>query len=228
MRRLLSLTVTLLRDWTRNREAVFFALLFPLILLVIFSFVFAGGPTEFEVAVQNNDIEGGEPTALSAEFVDAVERVEPLAVERIDANVSLGEADIEEATGYKRVLVVPDGFDERVRTESARVRATVIRDTLDRFRGNISADQQADALEGLDALGAENGTTGPARIQLLTVPDDQGPVRSGASSTASLRRSTTAQSASRSRRRPSKPNSGATRRSVPSTTFFRPSSWRWC
>ncbi|WP_267162036.1 ABC transporter permease [Halovenus salina] len=174
MRRLLSLTVTLLRDWTRNREAVFFALLFPLILLVIFSFVFAGGPTEFEVAVQNNDIEGGEPTALSAEFVDAVERVEPLAVERIDANVSLGEADIEEATGYKRVLVVPDGFDERVRTESARVRATVIRDTLDRFRGNISADQQADALEGLDALGAENGTTGPARIQLLTVPDDQG------------------------------------------------------
>jgi ABC-2 type transport system permease protein len=173
VRRLYRLTVTLLRDWTRNREAVFFALLFPLILLVIFSLVFAGGSTEFDVAVQNNDIDTeGEPTALSAELVDAVEEVDPLAVHHVDANVSLEGEDIEEVTGYKRVLVVPAGFGQRVRNESGRVRATVIRGTLARF--NVSEAQQAEAIAGLDALGAENGTAGPARLRLLTVPDDEG------------------------------------------------------
>ncbi|SDJ89086.1 ABC-2 type transport system permease protein [Halovenus aranensis] len=173
MRRLYRLTVTLLRDWTRNREAVFFALLFPLILLVIFSLVFAGGSTEFDVAVQNNDIDTeGEPTALSAELVDAVEEVDPLAVHHVDANVSLEREDIEEVTGYKRVLVVPAGFGQRVRNESGRVRATVIRGTLARF--NVSEAQQAEAIAGLDALGPENGTAGPARLRLLTVPDDEG------------------------------------------------------
>lgn len=178
MRRVLRLTTTLLRDWLRNREAVFFAVLFPLLLLVIFSFVFAGGPTEFEVGVQNNDVgTDGEPTELSATLVSAIEETSVLQVEHLDANKDLTDADsIEEATDRKRVLVIPEGFDERVRTESARVRMAVIRDTTDRFQGDISEDQQQDIQEALEQFEANRDGTdsGPAEVVLLTVPDDEG------------------------------------------------------
>lgn len=178
MKRLASLTATLLRDWVRNREAVFFAFLFPIILLVIFSLVFAGGPTEFDVGVQNNDLtESGEPTELSAAFVDAIEQSGPLAVERIDPEQELGSVDnVEEATGIQRVLIVPEGFDDRVRTQSARVRMAVIQDTVNTFRENISDEQRADIEAGLRAFdpGQPDGNgTGAVTVTLLTVPDDE-------------------------------------------------------
>lgn len=179
MNRLLRLTVTPLRDWVRNREAVFFAVLFPLILLVIFSVVFAGGPTEFELGVQNNDVDAtGEPTELSATLVTALSEAEPLDVTRIDAERDLAEADaLEATTGYKRVLVIPDGFDDRVRTESARVRMAVIQDTVARFEDDISESQQTEIQAAKDAFEADRpaGTEpGPVQVTLITVPDDEG------------------------------------------------------
>lgn len=178
MKRLVHLTKTLLRDWIRNREAVFFALLFPLLLLIIFSLVFAGGPTEFDVAVQNNDVDAdGEPTELSARLVDTFEDAEPLDVHRIDHETNLSNtASIEEATGYKRVIIIPDGFDQRVRARSAQVRIAVIRDTMTRFQSNLSEGQQqniSDALQTLDSGGA--GTdSGAVGVVLVTTPDDEG------------------------------------------------------
>jgi len=179
MRRVVSLTVTLLRDWIRNREAVFFALMFPILLLVIFSFVFAGGPTEFEVGIQNNDVTAsGESTELSGELVSAIEETSALDAEQIDSQQNLSDVDnVEEATGYKRVLVIPDGFDQRVRNESVRVRTAVIQDTINRVEGNVSPDQQQQIDVALSRLN-DNGTNGsspdPVQIGLLTVPDDEG------------------------------------------------------
>jgi len=176
--RLVSLTATLLRDWLRNREAVFFALLFPLLLLLIFSFVFAGGPAEFEVAVQNNDVDGtGEPTELSATLVTAIEETPSLELQELDTETDLAqEENIEEATGHNRVLVIPEGFDERVRTGSARVRMAVIRDTLDQFEGEIPDEQRQEIRDALEAFeGQQNGTAADTvEVGLLTVPDDEG------------------------------------------------------
>jgi ABC-2 type transport system permease protein len=179
MRRLTSLTRALLRDWVRNREAVFFALLFPLLLLLVFSSVFAGGPTEFDVGVQNNDLdESGEPTELSATFVAALEAADPLDVHRVDPETDLdGEDSIEEATGHKRVLVIPDEFGRRVRTESARVRIAVIQDTVDRAGGDLSDDQRDDIRAAQTAVEADrqDGTEpGAVQVTLITVPDDEG------------------------------------------------------
>jgi ABC-2 type transport system permease protein len=172
---LVRLTTTLLRDWSRNREAVFFALLFPLLLLVIFSLVFSGGPTEFEVGVQNNDVDAdGNSTELSGTLVTALEEAGPLDVHHIDSDRNLSQADnIEEATGHNRVVVIPEGFDERVRTQSARVRIAVIRDTIATVQENMSDEQQSDALAALEGFEG-NTSAGPASVVLLTVPDDEG------------------------------------------------------
>jgi len=173
VRRVWRLTGVLLRDWLRNREAVFFAVLFPVILLVVFSLVFAGGPTEFDVAVQNNDVgPDGEPSALSAELVDGLEAADPLVVHRLDrGDRDLQSADdVEATTGYRRVVVVPDGFGERARASAGRVRATVVRDTV--ARAPLSDDQRGNVSEALAAL--DGGDREPATLVLLTVPDDDG------------------------------------------------------
>lgn len=173
MRRVFTLTTTLLRDWFRNREAVFFALLFPLLLLVIFSTVFAGGPTEFDIAVQNNDLNAdGEPTELSATLVTALEESPPLEPQTIESDTDLSEVEnIEEATGYKRVLIIPDGFDARVRSSSARVRIAVIQDTINRFQGDISQDQQQNIQDALQGMQTDQDDS-TVEVVLLTVPDD--------------------------------------------------------
>jgi len=178
MRRMLTLTGVLLRDWVRNREAVFFALLFPLLLLVVFSSVFAGGPTEFDIGVQNNDVTAdGEPTELSAALVTAIEEAPPLDPHRVDGKTDLtGVEDVEGATGHKRILVIPEGFDERVRASSARVRLAVIRDTVNRSGGEVPADRWRDIREELN--GSETGRTDEmgaeqAELVLITVPDDE-------------------------------------------------------
>ena len=174
MNRVLTLTKTLLRDWVRNREAVFFALLFPLLLLIIFSTVFAGGPTEFEVGVQNNDVTStGEPTELSATLITAIEETPALEPHTVDSDTDLeGIENVEEATGHKRVVVIPDGFDARVRSSSARVRMAVIEDTVNRFQGDISPGQQQDIQDALGGFETE-GDASPVSVVLLTVPDDE-------------------------------------------------------
>lgn len=175
MRRLRRLVVTLLRNWVRDREAVFFALLFPLILLVLFSVVFAGGASEFDVAVQNNDLDAsGAPSNLSTTFIDALEAADALSVQTVDPDVDLAAGgSIEQATGHSRVLVIPAGFDAQVRNASTRVRTTVIRETVDRFGANLSEDRRR-AIEA--ALGRidPGGDAGTANVSLLTAPDDEG------------------------------------------------------
>ena len=171
MSRIFALTGALLRDWWRNREAVFFALLFPVILLLIFSTVFASSAPEFVLYVQNNDVEGGEPTGVSVSLVDALDDPEPLTVRSIPA-----DRDVEtwirenESGGTKRVVVVPDGFAEQVRAKSGQVRIAVIRDTLQRFAGQLNDSQRQQVRQGL--ANAPNGSVAPATIRFLTQPDD--------------------------------------------------------
>jgi ABC-2 type transport system permease protein len=185
MKRVLALTRTLLQDWIRNREAVFFALLFPLLLLLIFSVVFGGGPTQFDVGVQNNDLTArGEPTELSAALMTAIEGAPPLEPHHVDPDLDLANAEnVEDATGYKRVLRIPAGFDDRVRASSARVRMTVIRDTMERIetqRTTAEGTTVEGALEGIETEQLTVADADQVTLTLRTVPDDEaaGAVRS--------------------------------------------------
>lgn len=176
MRRLYRLTVTLLREWIRDREAVFFVFVFPIILLLIFSVVFAGAPAEFEIAVQNNDLdEDGEPTELSATFIDALAEPDPIDLHHIDSDRDLANVDrLEADIGYQRVVVVPDGFEESVRTQSGRVRMAVIQDTIQLFEEDIPQDELADIEDGIAEFEEVQADTDDEAVplQLLVAPDD--------------------------------------------------------
>lgn len=172
MSRLKALLVALWKDWLRNREAVFFAVLFPIILLVIFSTVFAGGAAEFTIYVQNNDVENGEPTNLSEAFVDSLNDTGVVTVERIEPGRNLSAwSQQAETTGSQRVVVVPDGFAQQVHNSSGRARAEVISDTLSRVDGQVNASDRTAIERGTTQLRAGNDTA-PATITFYSASDD--------------------------------------------------------
>lgn len=176
MKRVGSLVVALFKDWGRNREAVFFAVLFPILLLVIFSTVFASGPVEFTVFVQNNDVVDGEPTNLSATFVDSLEGTDPITVQHIESGRNITDwSQANRTTGSKRVVVVPEGFARQVRNATVQARLNVIVDTVARARQGANDTQQAafqDRLADTRDRVAAN-TSGSAEILFLSSSDDQ-------------------------------------------------------
>lgn len=176
MRRIAALLTALLRDWSRSRETVFFVVLFPIILLVIFSTVFAASAPSFGLVVQNQDVGAdGEATNLSATFVENLEGIDPLNVRQLDGDRNLTElSQGSDGDGDgSRVLVLPDGFAEDVRTQSGRVRMAIIRDTVERFQADMNESEWATVQSGLDrAQEAPANATG-ATLQFYAPPDDQ-------------------------------------------------------
>ncbi|WEL17973.1 ABC-type multidrug transport system, permease component [Halorhabdus sp. SVX81] len=174
MKRIAALLDALLRDWSRSRETVFFVVLFPIILLVIFSTVFASSAPSFGLVVQNQDVgPNGEATNLSATFVENLGGIEPLDVRHLDADRNLTEWS-QESDGGGRVLVIPDGFAEDVRAQSGRVRIAIIRDTVARFRDDMNDTERANIERGLDQASQRNATNATGvTVQFYAPPDDQ-------------------------------------------------------
>lgn len=176
MRRVVALTVALSKEYLRNRQAAFFALVFPVVLLLIFGAVFGGGATEFTVHVQNNDrTEDGGPTELSRAYIESLEAAEPLSVEYVDYDRNLTEwHDERRGTEPARVVVVPEGFEQRVERRSTQAQLAVTADTLDRFNNRVDADQRAAFEANITAAQAEfESGDGPATVRLYASPDDE-------------------------------------------------------
>ncbi|MGM0876608.1 MAG: ABC transporter permease [Bacillota bacterium] len=98
------LTLAQLRIFSRNRQVLFFTLLFPIILmLALGTFVGNGGGISFSIAVVDHD-----KTELSAQLISTFQENEAIKLELIDeldaALESLKDAD------YQLVMEIPDGY----------------------------------------------------------------------------------------------------------------------
>ncbi|WP_181686499.1 ABC transporter permease [Halorhabdus salina] len=171
MTRIVALLIALLKDWSRSRETVFFVVLFPIILLVIFSSVFAASTPTFGIAVQNQDLgPDGEPTELSAQFVESIEGVDPLSVTHVNASRNVTDSD-----DARRVLVIPDGFGEHVRDQAGRARMVIVRDTVTMVQGQLNDSQRQSIQSGLAAAGERTNATNATgvTVQFYAPPDDE-------------------------------------------------------
>lgn len=176
MRRIAALLGALLREWSRSRETVFFVVLFPIILLVIFSTVFGASAPSFGLVVQNQDVGAdGEATNLSATFVENLDEIDPLNVQHLAADRNLTAWSQESDGGGSRVLVLPDGFAEDARAQSGRVRMAIVRDIVERFRGQLNESQEIAIEQGLDQAGQGNAVTNTtgATLRFYAPPDDE-------------------------------------------------------
>jgi len=75
MNRAITISNYVLRNWIRSKTGVFFSLLFPVLLLVVFGAIFGGGGGSSSIGlyVQNFDVQAdGKATPLSSAFISAV------------------------------------------------------------------------------------------------------------------------------------------------------------
>jgi ABC-2 type transport system permease protein len=93
------------KNWIRSRSGLFFSILFPVLLLIVFGLIFSGigGSSQYNIFVQNLDLNAanGEPSELSTAFVTALNNSETFSISEIPAD--------ENATEYARDVLGPLG-----------------------------------------------------------------------------------------------------------------------
>ena len=114
-------------QYLRSRIGAFFALVFPIILILLFGAIFSGsGSTTVTIHVQDLD-----DSAISHQFIDVLRNMTVLNVESIPADSVIGEYI--RANSISTALVIPSDFSEnitryRLGDPSARVNVTLFGD----------------------------------------------------------------------------------------------------
>ncbi len=136
MRRAFIVFSATFKDWMRSKAGVFFSILFPIMLLLVFGTVFgSGGQATYTLYVQNLDVdEHGEQTQLSRAFMDALNMTNVLEIREVPSDVD-GIEYVRDATGgfgeRPRLLIIPAGFSEDVIQGSIRARFNVTISIMD-------------------------------------------------------------------------------------------------
>ena len=94
------------RGYLRSRIGLFFSLIFPVILILMFGAIFSGnGATSIPVYVQNND--GGSPA--SAGFISALNATDTMQITMVDSSVNFTQylASHSATAG----IAIPSGFE---------------------------------------------------------------------------------------------------------------------
>ena len=184
MKRIFKIFTALTKDWLRSKQGVFFSILFPVMLLLIFSAVFGGqGTPEYSLHVQNNDItQNGNPTQLSQDFVGALNSTQALNIKKIDTetNITNWINKDQSYTKSKRVLVIPKGFKNQSIQKSKEVRITIIQDTVQRmqeqFKEEMNETEESSINQGKEQLKEAKdriGSNASSNITLLYNEADQ-------------------------------------------------------
>jgi len=98
-----------IKHWYRRKSAVFWTILFPVLLIVIFALIFSNmGSSKMTLYVQNLDVEDGIPTNLSQGFLEALNRTEAFNIHKVNVTQKLDE--VLRMTSNPRILIIPKGF----------------------------------------------------------------------------------------------------------------------
>ncbi len=125
------------KNWMRSRSGLFFSILFPVLLLIVFGAIFSGigGPSQYDLFVQNLDLKAadGEPTDLSLTFIEALNSTETFAIKDVPSSENATEYAREvlgPLGGNMRILVISEGFQDDLVNGTLKVRVGISHDTL--------------------------------------------------------------------------------------------------
>jgi ABC-2 type transport system permease protein len=102
MRQILRLTMMYLRAYLRDRTAIFFSLVVPLMLLVIFGSLNLGAFGEVSLAIDDQA-----NNAASQQFVSTLEKITTLSIKHVSADAALAQL---KRTELDMLLVIPKEF----------------------------------------------------------------------------------------------------------------------
>jgi len=147
------------KNWMRSRSGLFFSILFPVLLLVVFGAIFSGigGSTQYSLFVQNLDLTAanGEPTDLSTAFVAALNSSETFSITEVPPDENATEYAREvlgPLGGNMRILVISKGFQDDLVNGTLKVRAGISYYTL-----NMSYQQIEQNLTDMEKMTFQQG-----------------------------------------------------------------------
>lgn len=181
MKRILIISMAILRNWIRSRSGVFFSVLFPVMLLLIFATVFGGvgGSSKYLLYIQNLDVTpNGTPTNLSMTFENVLNLTDTFELETVPYDVDARSfVKDQQGTfgGTFRLLIIPSGFEEKLLNGSLHARLQVtgdtLRDFMERTGGMMPPEQKAGIEIGLAQLDAVTGGLPTDNITMLYISD---------------------------------------------------------
>ncbi len=175
------------KNWLRSRSGLFFSILFPILLLVVFGAIFGGfeggSSTKFGLFIQNLDVDAnGQPTEVSQAFIDAINGTDTFSITPIpsDANATeYARQTFGPLGGTLRILVISQGFQNDLINGTLKVRLGICYDTLNisysYFTQYIDSNQGATINQGISQLEEYNSLLPEvnATITVLLDPSDQ-------------------------------------------------------
>ncbi|HEV8049239.1 MAG TPA: ABC transporter permease, partial [Thermoplasmata archaeon] len=152
-RRILADFSVFARGYIRNRVGLFFALVFPIILIGLFGLIFSGtGASAVTLYTENFD----HNSPASVAFLNSLNESGAVKVDVVSPPSNLGFASWLAQQGYTVGLIVPAGFQSAYANHTS-INVTLFTDPQDQASGGIAAG----AIEGVANfynLKASNGT----------------------------------------------------------------------
>jgi ABC-2 type transport system permease protein len=170
------------KSWMRSRTGLFFSIMFPLLLLIVFGAIFSGlgGATQYSLFVQNLDLNAAnnEPTDLSTTFIQALNSSETFSITEVpaDANVTEYARDaLGPLGGNMRILVISKGFQDDLINGTMKVRAGISYYTLNMSYQYIPDAEKMNVQQGLVMLEQYVASLPDAKTSLTIMldPSDQ-------------------------------------------------------
>jgi ABC-2 type transport system permease protein len=150
------------KNWLRSRAGLFFSIMFPILLLVVFGSIFGGtgGASQYRLFVQNQDLTAdGQPTELSDAFITALNSTETFALNHVPADMNAtdyAQDELGALGGDIRVLIISEGFQDDVLNGTMGVRVGICFDTLNRtyeyFSPYMNDTEKAMLQEGFNQM----------------------------------------------------------------------------
>jgi ABC-2 type transport system permease protein len=174
------------KNWLRSRSGLFFSILFPILLLVVFGSIFGGiggTSTKYGLFIQNLDTNAtGQSTEVSDAFVTALNSTDTFSITPIPTDENATEYArnaLGPIGGTIRILIISDGFQDDLINGTLKVRLGICQDTLNMtyqyFVGYLDPAQKAGIEQGLGEM-QQFDTLFPdanATLTLIMDPSDQ-------------------------------------------------------
>ena len=136
MMRPLVIFLAVTRNWLRSRSGLFFSIMFPVLLLIVFGAIFSsgGGGGQTTLFVQNLDRSlNGTPTNASSAFVHALNLTKTFAIKDVPANADAkvwARNNLGPLGGNIRIVIISNGFERDLVNGTLKVKVGISYDLL--------------------------------------------------------------------------------------------------
>jgi ABC-2 type transport system permease protein len=169
------------KNWIRSKSGLFFSVLFPVLLLLVFGAVFSGGGSSASrLFVQNLDTATNQtPTPLSKAFIEALNSTETFSISIVPTNETDPKTYARDTLGPLggniRILIISKGFQDNLLNGTLKVRVGITYNTTftiyQLYEPYLNDTQKIAVQQGLAQINQYNANLTDSHASLTIVLD---------------------------------------------------------